>query len=280
MKNKSMNIPFVYKKILKCDCGNNFEIITDQILCNRCQSNYPLANTYVNFFDDESKRPYWSMHMQNEFINHGIRLNMSTRYDSNKVFYKDNIVAQIFFENIINSGQVIIDLASGPSGYFSSLLNKLVNNQVFIITDGSPMIIDAHKSANLDNNQIGYLDLDLDKNLPFMNESIDCFTGRFLDNIMEQEQLIVEMYRCLKFGGQYSVMEMFFEDNSDTSNLLIERQVLTATKDGYIEFCTSLGFKLEYSGIAESYIGKIDESDELPYTETDKSNVFALTFIK
>lgn len=275
-----MNLNALYMDILKCDCGRSFDINQNDMNCRNCQSNYTVTDGYVNFFKDESKRPFWSIHMQTEFENHGIHLDMPANYNAFETFYKNNTTAINFFQTVISSGRVIIDLASGPSGYVSTIVKNLKEEQFFIITDGSPMIINAHKIANKTNSKVGYLDLDLDDKLPLLDNSIDCFTGRFLDNVMAQRQLLEEIFRCLKTDGLYAVMELFFEDNSETSNLLIEKGKLTATHDKYVAFCESIGFTLISSEIVESYVGKLDESDELPINDTDKSNVFALLFVK
>ncbi len=267
-------------KILRCSCNQSYIVQDDHIICRKCGDKHIYANGYINFFEHENQRPYWSMHMQNEFLNHGIELNMSRNYSSWNQYYIGNTTATDFFHKILDSGPVIIDLASGPSGYFGYLIENLKENQCFFITDGSPMIIDAHKKANQGNNQVGYIDLDLDKKLPFISNSIDCFTGRFLDNVVEQKQLITDIYRSLKVGGRYSVMELFFEDDSETSITMQNRNKITASLNAYLEFCYSVGFELESEGIIESYIGKLDPSDELPMNDKDKSNVIALNLIK
>lgn len=270
----------VFEQILKCDCDNKFTFSENRIVCEKCKKQYSYSDTYVNFFADEQKRPYWSMHMQSEFEKHGIVLNMAFKYDAFVKYYSTKSTAVEFFDRILGSGDIIVDLASGPSGYFGTLLKKINKKQFFIITDGSPMILDAHMDANKEKENIGYIDLDLDSPLPFQSNSIDCFMGNFLGNVMEYRQLIKEVYRALKCGGRYSVMEIFYEAGSEASLDLKNEDRLYADLDEYIQFCQSIGFNLESRHIIESIVGKLDPTDSIPRNDTDKSDIIALHFIK
>lgn len=142
------------------------------------------------------------------------------------------------------------------------------------------MIIDAHMNANKSNANVGYIDMDLDKALPLNNGSVDCFMGRFLDNVMAYRNLFAEIHRCLKIGGRFSVMELFFQEGSEENVELENKNSLYASIDGYIAFCASLGLRFEKKAIIETYIGKLDPSDSMPKNDADVSEVIAMHFIK
>ena len=275
-----MLIADVYKEILKCKCGSNLDFANENYVCQSCKIGGKYSDSYICLFSDDADRPFWSMHMQTEFERHGIVLDMKKKYDSFERYYLKRQIALDFFDKISNSGKIIIDLASGPSGYFGILINKLRNDQYFFVTDGSPVILKAHMDANIGKDNIGYIDLDLDQLLPFKDESVDCFMGNYLCNVMEYRQLVSEVHRGLKKGGRFSVIEIFYENNCDTALELIEEGKLHADLDLYIKYFESVGFRLERSGVIEEIVGKLDPSDSLPRNDTDKSEIIAFDFIK
>lgn len=44
-------------------------------------------------------------------------------------------------------GRVMVDLASGPSGYFSPMLDALTEDKIFIVTDACPIVVSAHAAV-------------------------------------------------------------------------------------------------------------------------------------
>lgn len=275
-----MIIADIYKEILKCNCGGDLNFTDENFTCLSCKRRGEFSDSYICLFSDESERPFWSMHMQTEFERHGIVLDMNKNYDSFEKYYLKRQLAIEFFDKISSSGKIIIDLASGPSGYFGILINKLKQDQYFFITDGSPVILKAHMDANDEKSNIGYIDLDLDLLLPFKDESVDCFMGNYLCNVMEYRQLISEVYRSLKKGGRFSVIEIFYEHNCDTTLELISEGKLHAELEPYIRYFESVGFRLERRGVIEEIVGKLDPSDSLPRNDTDKSEIIAFDFVK
>lgn len=275
-----MRIADTYRDILKCNCSGNYEIDDNRFICNSCSHEIKFNNSYICLFDNEDERPFWSIHMQTMFRKHGIVLEMDSKYNAFDKYYSKKEVVLDFFDRILDNGKIIIDLASGPSGYFGTIIKKLRDDQLFIISDGSPDILKAHMEANKEKNNIGYMDLDLDKPLPFKNDSIDNFMGNYLGNVMEYQQLVSEAYRSLKNGGRFSVIEIFYEQGSETAFELRRENRLYADLDKYIQYFESVGFKLECKGTIEHVVGKLDPSDSLPRNDTDKSEIIAFSFYK
>lgn len=275
-----MKIIEQYMTISNCSCGGELELINDIISCKKCQNELKYSDSYICLFSNDDERPYWSMHMQTEFENHGIILEMNKKYDAFDTYYSKKEIVVDFFNRVLDSGKIIVDLASGPSGYFGTVLKLLKNEQMFFITDGSPVILNAHMDANKGRRNIGYIDLDLDKPLPFKNDSIDCFMGNYLGNVMNYRQLVTEAHRSLKPGGRFSVIEIFYDKDCETATELRNSEKLYADLEVYTEFCEGIGFKLDRKGTIEHIVGKLDPSDSLPRNDTDQSEIIAFDFIK
>lgn len=53
-------------------------------------------------------------------------------------------VLKKYFSFITEKGGIIVDLASGPSGYFAPAFDLLKETDLFIAADGSKTILEAH----------------------------------------------------------------------------------------------------------------------------------------
>ena len=172
---------------------------------------YIQEGNVFHFLTDENSRPGWSKALDEYLTGNQINLMMKRRYSGQKRRMKLNDSLRHFVEFVSASDGVKVDLASGPSGYFAPFLDTLKDNDCFIITDACPSVIKAH--ADICRQPNCYIfDVDLDKDLPFRNESVDIFTGNLLNNVENYGGLIREAYRCLKPDGKLAVIEMFFDE--------------------------------------------------------------------
>ena len=233
----------------------------------------------IHFILNDKDRPKWSIALENHLKENQIDLDMNNRYENQrKLMTKDK--KHLKFINFISSIEGIkVDLASGPSGYFASMLDKLTDNDIFIATDACPSIINAHSVACKKDNFFVF-DLDLEKDLPFKDESIDVFCANLLNNVNSYDELINEIYRCLKHGGRFAVIEIFFEHGCETYKYLKSQNAIWSSFETFIDFCESIRFKYIDSDILQTRTGKIAEGDLLPLNDKDKSTERAVYFEK
>ncbi len=187
-----------------------------------------------HFIKDESSRPNWSKALDDYLTDNHINLIMKRKYSGQKRRMSSNVALRHFVEFVSASDGIKVDLASGPSGYFAPFLDTIKDSDCFIITDACPAVIRAHADACKKPNFF-ILDVDLDKGLPFKDESVDIFTGNLLNNVENYGGLIREAYRCLKPGGKFAIIEMFFDKDSKTQKHLTEQGNIRASYDTFVE---------------------------------------------
>ena len=239
------------------------KIIKDDIV-------YNIDGNVVHFITDEDSRPNWSKILNQHLILNNTNLQMKQRYNSQRTIMNKDDAHKQFVKFVSEVRGVKVDLASGPSGYFSPFLDTLDNSDIFIATDACPMVIEAHsKACNKDNFYV--FDMDLDKSLPFKDESVDIFTGNLLMNVENYSALIQEAYRCLKKGGKLAVIEIFFEQGSKTYEHLCSKGAIWSSFETFVDYCEKFGFVFIGSDIINTRKGKISEGDLYPLDYNDCS---------
>ena len=161
---------------------------------------YKEEGNIVHFIFGDQDRPQWSKALNDSLVGNHVDLQMKQRYKDQKRIMTGDEVRRRFVEFVSRVRGVKVDLASGPSGYFSPFLETLTVGDTFIVTDACPAVIAAH-SAACGKDKFYVFDVDLDKELPFRDESVDVFSGNLLNNVDHYAELIREAYRCLKHGG-------------------------------------------------------------------------------
>ena len=240
---------------------------------------YIQEGNVFHFLTDENSRPGWSKALDEYLTGNQINLMMKRRYSDQKRRMKLNDSLRHFVEFVSASDGVKVDLASGPSGYFAPFLDTLKDNDCFIITDACPSVIKAH--ADICRQPNCYIfDVDLDKDLPFRNESVDIFTGNLLNNVENYGGLIREAYRCLKPGGKLAVIEMFFDENSKTQKYLAEQGKIWSSYDTFVDFCESVGFTYIGSETVATRKGPVSDGDLYPLDKDDCSSDKTIYFRK
>ena len=184
-----------------------------------------------------------------------------------------------FVAYVSASDGVKVDLASGPSGYFAPVIDSLKDSDCFIITDACPSVIKAHADACRKPNCY-ILDVDLDKGLPFKNETVDIFTGNMVSNVENYGGLIREVYRCLKPGGKLALIELFFEKGSKTQEYLAEQGKIWASCEAFVRFCESAGFTFIGSETVTTRKGPVSDGDLYPLDQEDCSSEQTVYFEK
>ncbi len=249
-----------------------FSIIDDNIP-------FVAKNNIICFILNEEDRPWWSKQLEAYFTKSGQDLNMGRNYKSQKRIMTASPSRERFIDFISGKRGAKVDLASGPSGYFSAMLNSLTDDDIFVITDACPTVISAHSRACSGEN-IFVFDTDLDKKLPFKDSIIDVFSGNLLSNVNNYAGLIKEAYRCLKPGGHLALIEMFFEYGCKTYEHLNLKGEIWASFETFVAFCEKIGFTLLGSDIISSRKGKISEGDLYPLDNNDCWSDRTLYFIK
>ena len=223
----------------------------------------------VHFIKNDNERPKWSRVVDNYYINNPQDLKMDEKYEFHCERILDDIQMSSFFQYITEPGGIIVDLASGPSGYFGPVFDFLKNDSIFIATDASKEIINAHKNANKDNSFFLF-EVDLDRGLPFRDGCIDAFSGNLLNNVNNYKGLLSEVARCLKTNGRFAVIELFYESGSKTYDYLKGRDAVYSSLDNYIAVCNEFGLRYKDSVIRKEIIGKLAEGDLIPIGDKDK----------
>lgn len=236
-------------------------------------------NNVIRFIFDENARPDWSKVLNHHLETDKIDLEMSKRYQYQKSIVTKDERRKRFVDFISAASGAKVDLASGPSGYFAPILDTLAETDLFIATDACPSVIAAHSSAcNKDNFFV--FDMDLDKEFPFADECVNAFSGNLLNNVNNYAELIREVYRCLKPGGRFAVIEMFFEHGCKTFEHLSSHGAIWSSFETYVAFCESVGFKYIDSDVLHTRRGKIDEGDLYPLDDNDCSTDRTVYFEK
>ena len=239
------------------------KIIKDDIV-------YNIDANVVHFIIDEDSRPNWSKILNQHLILNNTNLQMKQRYNSQRTIMNKDDAHKQFVKFVSEVRGVKVDLASGPSGYFSPFLDTLDNSDIFIATDACPAVIEAHSKACNKENFYAF-DVDLDKSLPFKDESVDIFTGNLLMNVENYSTLIQEAYRCLKKGGKLAVIEIFFEHGSKTYEHLCSKGAIWSSFETFVAYCEKIGFEFLGSDIINTRKGKISEGDLYPLDDNDCS---------
>lgn len=245
------------------------------------QENIPFSTdgNIVHFILNDEERPWWSKQLEGYFTQNNHPLNMVRNYKSQKQIMSSHPIKRQFIDFVSNKHGVQVDLASGPSGYFSALLDSLSEDDIFIVTDACPTVISAHANACQKENFFVF-DVDLDKPLPFKDSSIDVFSGNLLNNVNNYAELLREVYRCLKVGGHFAVIEMFFEHGCETYKHLNDKGEIWASFETFVAFCKEIGFAYVDSSIISSKKGKISADDLFPLDDNDNWCDRTLYFVK
>lgn len=223
------------------------------------------------------ERPIWSKQLDQFYGNS--KYSIGKMYNFSKIKFKENIVMQQLYKDVLETSGIIIDLASGPSGYFGPIIDSLNANSTFVITDASEFLVHAHSVANKKRKNVKIFDIDLDKELPFINESIDCYCGYNPSNVERYDLLLNEVARTLKKSGKLTIIDWFFDEETETSKYLKDNNKVTYSLNYFIDFCNELGLKLIKKDLDRKYVGK-QVGDLLPINSLDEILVYGLVFIK
>jgi len=236
---------------------------------------YKKTGNVYSFITGE--RPEWSKRLDQFFSDS--KYPMGRMYNFAKIRFKDSRVMQELYKIVLETNGIIIDLASGPSGYFGPVIDKLGENSTFVITDASEFLIHAHSVANRKRNNVKIFDIDLEKELPLRDETVDCYCGYVPSNVDKFDVLLNEVSRTLKKNGKLCIIDWFFDKKTDTSKYLKDNKKVTYSLEYFISFCNELGLKLIKKDLDRKYIGK-QEGDLLPINSLDEIMVYGLVFIK
>lgn len=231
-------------------------------------AHYRKDGNTVHFIMDEEARPAWSRALNNYLVENKVDLKMAERYEEQSGMAKADEKRRRFYDFVSALQGVKVDLASGPSGYFAPILETLRQTDTFIASDACPAVIAAH-SAACGKENFYVFDMDLDQSLPFADGSVDVFCGNLLNNVDNYKKLLQEIYRCLKPGGRFAVIEIFYEQGSKTYEHLISQGSVWASLETYVKNCENLGMKQLDSDTLSQRKGKIAKGDLYPLDEND-----------
>lgn len=235
----------------------------------KAEIKYTSENNIYHFINSEIERPQWSDILDKYYKSNPNHLQMKRQYQLHCDNLNTDEQKKKYFQYITELGGITVDLASGPSGYFSPVFNFLKNDSFFVATDASTAIINAHHKANKDK-RFYIFDVDLDKGLPFKDGSINAFSGNLLNNVNNYRGLLAEVSRSLKSYGRFAVIELFYEVGSQTYDYLTQRNAVFSSLEYFVAVCSEVGLKFKDSEIRREIIGKISDGDLFPIGENDK----------
>ena len=242
-------------------------------------ASYQIQGNIIHFILNDFDRPWWSKQLERYFTQSGEKINMLRNYGSQKRIMTSTPSKKRFIDFVSDVRGVKVDLASGPSGYFSAILDNLKKDDLFIATDACPTVVCGHSKA-CNKNNFYVFDVDLDQTLPLKDTSVDVFSGNLLNNVNNYADLIQEAYRCLKPSGYLALIEMFFEHGCKTYEHLNSKGEIWASFETFVAFCEKVGFTYLDGDIISSRRGKISEGDLYPLDENDHWTDRTLYFIK
>ncbi len=245
----------------------------------RSDACYQRDGRIFRFIQDEGERPAWSRALEEYLAGSRVSLQMKRKYTFQRKMTAADEKKKRFADTVASSGKVIVDLASGPSGYFAAVLDRLDEDALFIATDACPSVLRAHAETCMKDN-FYLFDTDLDRELPFRDGSIDVFCGNLLNNVSNYAGLVREAYRCLKRGGKFCVIEMFFDPGSVTYKDLETQGRIWASPETYTDYFRSVGFGFTGSEILLTRKGKLAEEDYYPLDENDEMTMRTMYFEK
>ena len=217
------------------------EALQSQRFCKKL-----IDNTF-NFIP-EGEQPEWSRLLDEYWLSQAQKPDMPKRYTAACEEASKSSVLKKYFSFITEKGGIIVDLASGPSGYFAPAFDLLKETDLFIAADGSKTILEAHAAANKEN-----------------------------PNFMA---VCIEIYRCLKPGGRYGVIDLFYEEGSQTFAYLSEKNAVYSSFNYYVSFCREAGFHFLESQLMKTIKGKLQQEDFLPICEDDVAEMRTIYFEK
>lgn len=80
---------------------------------------FRIEGNIIHVIQNDAERPAWSVALDRSYIQFGKILNMRDNYNHHIHDVESNAILLEYFNFITEQGGIIVDLASGPSGYFS-----------------------------------------------------------------------------------------------------------------------------------------------------------------
>lgn len=93
---------------------------------------YTREKNILHFIKTEDERPRWSKALDDWFANNPKALHMKRKYSFHCKKINDDILMTNYFQYITETGGFIVDLASGPSGYFAPVFQFMSSDSMFI----------------------------------------------------------------------------------------------------------------------------------------------------
>jgi SAM-dependent methyltransferase len=235
-----------------------------------------VENNVYHFITDEVHRPKTPKYLSKEMYELYPDGQRYVEQEGAKKLYlinKNERFERNYIEYALIEEGVIVDIASGPhGGWIHGILNELPQNAALISTDACSFCIDNY-SRYYSNKSYFYFDIDLDKPLPFKDDSVDVFTGVLMCNIPNYRGLLTEIARCLRPGGKAVFEEVFYSPDSKTFEYLLKENAVYASSEIYVDFCQSIGLDWVAVDVCKQMVGKMDPDDGLPLSDSDESYI-------
>merc|ERR1712078_818299 len=109
----------------------------------------------------------------------------------------------------LKKNMTVMDLACGTCDLSKHIINKTNNSEKLFMVDLNYKMLKIGKDKCINNNIINPNIIQADaQSLPFKSNFFDriCISFGFR-NIMEKEKALKEIYRCLKVGGKFYILE-------------------------------------------------------------------------
>lgn len=259
-----MNKAEMILEIIRCPiCGGTLD---DKLACANCKKKFSSRDDVFVLIDNKLSgvKPKWSKRIQSK------KYREETLSGYEKLISREIKAAREIWwkkaEPLIKKvSGCTVDIATG----IGQLLERLIpgKSEQIIATDIDPNILISTKREMDERfgNKVFYLATDA-KHIALKDEIanyVTSFAG--INNITDTSQVLKEIYRIMKTGGTFLMMEAFVDENTDSADLADDYGLKDAyIKDSLIKIIKDAGFSIKTQRKASSVIWKENQMDVFP----------------
>ena len=262
-------------------CPHDFLDLTtneDAFVCSKCGRKYPIESGIIHFVTSEEERPQNPKTLAKLYAEElperlDVPYYQQQRARKEEIYMTNAAVKEAVDFVVANTG-LGVDLATGQGGgYIGPIVKRLPKGATLFASDACLPVIENWSQCLQSEyaDRFAFLDIDLNGNLCFPDNSIDVFSGVAIANVNDGNPtgLLQEVYRCLKPYGWAIFQEMFFAPESETTILLSQEDDLYASVSVFSERTLAIGLHVTRTQQAEIGIGKINPGDGMPINDSD-----------
>lgn len=263
-------------------CPHDFLDLTTHegtLACSTCGRKYPIESGIIHFVTREEERPQNSKTLAQLYAEElPERLDVDYyqhQYAQKEDAYMTNAAVKEAVDFVVANIGVGVDLATGPGGgYIGPIVKRLSKGATLFASDACLPVIENWSRCLQSEyaNRFAFLDIDLNGNLCFPDNSIDVFSGVEIANVNDGNPtgLLQEVHRCLKPDGWAVFQEIFFAPGSETATLLSQEDDFYASVSVFSKRTLAMGLQVTRTEQVKMGVGKISLGDGMPINDRDR----------